>query len=269
MTIISDIHQDINRDHEFDSLYDEEFVVVAGDISGSPIEVTNWVTKNIKNGVFIEGNHLGYSESGIYELDYKEGANNYLSYTFDGSNGVKFLENSTYEKDGILFVGATLYTDFNLYGTPTNSMQLARNGMNDYRYVNCMNDGKVVPVYPDRYLEWHKESVAYIDKVCELNKDKKIVVVSHHGPSEKSIHGSYANNLLNPAYVSNLEWLMEKHDNLKVWAHGHIHENSRYEMHGTRVICNPYGYYNQMNRDMTDFSNSWYTFGYRIDMDEL
>ena len=51
ITIISDIHQDINRGYKFDSLRDEEFVVIPGDISGSPTAVTDWVNKNIKIGV--------------------------------------------------------------------------------------------------------------------------------------------------------------------------------------------------------------------------
>jgi hypothetical protein len=272
ITIISDIHEDINRDYDFSSLYDEEFVVVAGDISGSPVAVTNWVTKNIKRGVFIEGNHLGYTESGILELDCKEGANRYLKYTFDCSDSVKFLENTTYEVDDVIFAGCTLYTDFNLYNTPVMSMRLAQQGMNDYNYVHCEYEDRIVKIFPDRLLEWHKKSVEFLDKTCEENKDKKIIVVTHHCPSERSIHANYLScrsSGINPAYASNLEWLMEKHDNLKLWVHGHVHSDFDYEVHGTRVICHPFGYYNDLNRDWSKYENTWDSLGWRINTDEL
>lgn len=271
INIISDIHEDINRckGYDYSSLLDAEFVVIAGDISGSPIATTNWITKNIKRGIFVEGNHLGYTECNIEELDYKEGANKYLSYTFDGTDGVKFLENDTYEVDDILFIGCTLYTDFNLYGTPVMSMRLAREGMNDFNYVYCDQDGRRVKLYPDKTAQWHEQSVKFIDETCENNKDKKIVVVTHHCPNEESLSIEYANSMLNPAYASDLEWIMEKHDNLKLWVCGHVHNDSDFIVYGTRVLSHPFGYYNELNRDMTKIGNDRNSLALTIDTGTL
>lgn len=39
LTILSDLHIDINRDYNFSNLKDQEFVIIAGDIAGNPILV--------------------------------------------------------------------------------------------------------------------------------------------------------------------------------------------------------------------------------------
>jgi len=39
--------------------------------------------------------------------------------------------------------------------------------------------------------------------------DGKTVVVTHHAPSSQSVHPRYANDLLTPAFASNLENLMD------------------------------------------------------------
>ena len=69
----------------------------------------------------------------------------------------------------------------------------------------------------------------------------KTVVITHHAPSEKSVHPRYANNLLTPAFASDLEDLMEG-DRVALWIHGHTHDVFDYEVYGTRVVCNPRGY---------------------------
>jgi len=66
-------------------------------------------------------------------------------------------------------------------------------------------------------------------------------VVTNHAPSSQSVHPRYANNLLTPAFASNLENLMDG-DRVTLWSHGHMHESFDYDVYGTRVICNPRGY---------------------------
>ena len=81
--------------------------------------------------------------------------------------------------------------------------------------------------------------------MCDENPSKKIIVISHHAPSSKSIPVPYKHSTLSAAYASNLEELVLKYKNLKLWCHGHMHTNCNYKLHGTKVICNPRGYYNE------------------------
>lgn|GEM_PF-2960518 len=48
----------------------------------------------------------------------------------------------------------------------------------------------------------------------------------------------FAQDLLTPAFASNLEELVGSH-RVALWIHGHIHDPFDYEIFGTRVVCNP------------------------------
>lgn len=271
ITIVSDIHADVqesrgyNYSNLYNKLYESDFLVVAGDISGDAFRTEDWLDNYMNKGIAIEGNHLGYNDVSVVEnnnFSTKNGYIDYLKDKYDGSNGKKFLENDTYEIDGVLFIGCTLYTDFELHGNAELSMNFARNSMNDYYYVHYLSDGKKLKLNPYVTSMWHRKSVEFIDATCAANRDKKIVIVSHHAPSGNSIGKKYTHDTLNPAYASNLEWLMEKYDNLVLWVHGHVHEDFDYTVHGTRVVCYPFGYINENNRTEE-------TIGLTIDLDEM
>jgi Icc-related predicted phosphoesterase len=55
------------------------------------------------------------------------------------------------------------------------------------------------------------------------------------------VHPRYANDLLTPAFASNLETMMDG-DGPALWVHGHMHESYDYKIYGTRVVCNPRDY---------------------------
>jgi len=57
----------------------------------------------------------------------------------------------------------------------------------------------------------------------------------------ESKHPRCAQDLLTPAFASNLENLMDG-DRVALWIHGHMHESYDDEIYGTRVVCNPRGY---------------------------
>ncbi len=270
LTILSDIHQDINKDYDFSILKEQEFVIIAGDICGNPIFVKQFIMDNITKGICIEGNHLGYSKSGQYQIDFRQGAIRWLRHQFMDTK-VKFLENDIYIQDNIVFVGCTLWTDFCLYGEKVQvaAMKAAQCGMNDYYLIKCGHEEDIVNLFPQKTLEWHKQSVTYIEDICQKYPDKKIVVISHHAPSNQSISPQYRSSDLNPAYASNLEWIIEKHTNIKLWVHGHNHGDSNYKIKQCQVICHPFGYYNECNRDMTKFGQDADCLGHVIDTEDL
>ena len=270
LTILSDLHIDINKDYDFSALKDQEFVIIAGDIAGNPPQVKHFIENNISHGLFIEGNHLGYSKSGQYQIDFRQGAERWLRNEFKDSP-VKYLENDIYEHEDVIFIGCTLWTDFELYGQnyKEDAINVAWTRMNDYNYIMCEHDEDLVKLFPRKTINWHIKSVNFIQKICKENPDKKIVIISHHAPSKKSIATQYRSSEVNPAYASDLEWLIEKYPNIKLWIHGHNHSNSNYNIGQCKVICNPFGYYNECNRDMEKFGQDKDCMGYIIDTKEL
>jgi len=71
--------------------------------------------------------------------------------------------------------------------------------------------------------------------------DGKTVVVTHHAPSERSVAPKYAGQILNHAYFSHMDDMIEA-AKPAIWVHGHVHSSFSYKIGETRVVCNPRGY---------------------------
>ena len=96
---------------------------------------------------------------------------------------------------------------------------------------------------PQDALDDHKKMVEYIQTIIEGKNDEKFVVVGHHAPSRLSTHPRYKyDTLMNGAYSSSLDEYILDHPQIKLWTHGHTHEDFDYMIGTTRIACNPRGY---------------------------
>lgn len=249
--ILSDIHNDVNYKYPFRLADVDKFTIVAGDISGSVNDTIKWVNDNMRNGIIIGGNHSGYSESkkSLQEIDRE------LADYYKLSDNVSYLQNAYKIIDDIVFIGATLWTDFKLYGENFQiwDMQNAIKYMNDYKYNHYENDEMIRLLRPEDTLNMFNKSFEFIKNTVEKFKDKKIIVITHHAPSIKSIHSKYLNGYANACYASNLEQFILDNPNIKLWVHGHVHNNFDYMIGDTRVICNPRGY--EMYQENFEFNS--------------
>lgn len=219
---LSDIHNDVNGD-DF-KLSGDVFTVLAGDISGNVDSAIEWVKKNVKQGVFVEGNHILYNSKYFLEDSYGK-----LREAFPLDADVSFLQNESKVVNGITFAGCTLWTDYNLYGHQSYYMARAERLMNDYRW----RVKGVRKTTPERLLKEHVKSVNF------LKQFENAVFVTHHAPSRKSISAYYGEDDANPCYASDLEELASRQ---KVWIHGHVHDCFDYYIGDCHVVCNPRGY---------------------------
>jgi len=133
--------------------------------------------------------------------------------------------------------------------------------MNDFRCVQNSNrvtnfkdeDGKFHKresrFSPEDAVEDYKNMVEYIRIVIEGKWDQKFVVVGHHAPSKQSTHPRYKDEaIMNGGYSSDLSEFIMDHPQIKLWTHGHTHEDFDYMVGSTRVVCNPRGYINYENK---------------------
>jgi Icc-related predicted phosphoesterase len=102
---------------------------------------------------------------------------------------------------------------------------------------------------PQDAFDEHKETLGYIQSVIEGKFDQKFVVVGHHAPSRISTHPRYEHDtLMNGAYSSSIDEYIMDHPQIKLWTHGHTHEDFDYMLGSTRIVCNPRGYINYEGR---------------------
>ena len=79
--------------------------------------------------------------------------------------------------------------------------------------------------------------------------DQKFVVVGHHAPSKTSTHPRYKKEvMMNGGYSSSLDAFIMDHPQIKLWTHGHTHEDFDYMVGSTRIVCNPRGYIHYEDR---------------------
>jgi predicted phosphodiesterase len=189
-------------------------------------------SEQFKDVIYIMGNHEHYH--GDFAKTYETLQNELRTYV-----NVRLLEKEVYAPDDVVFVGLTLWTDFNKEDVI--SMNVAERNMNDYRVIKNSKTSKRLNSN-DTLLD-HKQALSKIDEVCKQHPDLPIVIVGHHSPSKKSIKPQYENDVhLNGAYSSSLEEFILDRPNIKLWVHGHTHHEFDYMIGETRVVCNPRGY---------------------------
>ena len=193
--------------------------------------------------IYVMGNHEHYGS--VFHTTYETIKSHVPA-------NVHLLENETVEINGVLFVGASLWTDMNKGDELT--MYHMRSMMNDYRHIRLFDHVKSVyhRLNPENTVQVHTESLAYIGSVLKQNRETKqlpVVIVTHHSPSKLSIHPRYQNDtIMNGAYSSDLSEFILDHPEIQVWTHGHTHDPFDYTIGSTRIICNPRGYKNYEQR---------------------
>ena len=241
--VISDIHSDYNKKQQYLFNLKDDFIINCGDTSGSATKTIDWVKTNMKYGLLTHGNHLGYADSTPIEDQIEQ-----LKEAFPLDSDVSYLNNSYKIYNGIVFIGACLYTDFELYGLEKieSYMQHARIYMNDFRLPRRRLKNEIRFLIPDDYITWHRESMNYISETTLKFINNPVVIFTHFAPLPFSIAPKYKNNPLNPAFASNISYLLEKRPNIVLWCHGHMHNYASYMYHKrTRIHCAPFGYYTE------------------------
>lgn len=218
-----------------------DVLVLAGDIhtGASGIE---WASRKFRiPTVTVLGNHEFYTWDEMSETTDKirQAANT-------ASRKVIFLENDVWtyrtpEGEDIRFLGTALWTDFALYDAPAISMADAQQRINDFRLIRIQDGQKLRALTPADTVRMHQAARAFLETELAKPFNGKTVVVTHHAPSPRSIDRKYKGSLLNPAFASNLEDLIERYQP-ELWVHGHMHDSFDYRIGKTRVVCNPRGY---------------------------
>lgn len=238
---ISDLHLGINKINKpvIPPTQDDQdqILILAGDICDEAHYGIDYLTdlcNRFKYVLYVFGNHEHYRNS-------LTGAEQTLLDQFDGNvpSNLKLLNCDFFEYENVVFIGATLWTDFE-DNNPLSVFDVTRS-LNDFFVIKDEPNGKRLSA--DRYYSEHIKHKDYITIQAKMWKErgKDIVVITHHAPSELSIHKQFKGNAINGGFCSNLEDLIEELD-VDVWIHGHMHQVHQYTLHNTKILCNPKGY---------------------------
>ena len=232
LAILSDIHTEFEA-FDPDILLEDnpDVVILAGDIGVGTGGVAFAKTLDPTPVIYVPGNHEYYRQQFFPNL-------NAMIAMGKGTN-VRVLDGESVEIGGVLFVGATLWTDYALNGNQV--LALAECKLADQHYITY--DGG--PFTTAMSLKEHRQAKRALVSELELYEgyEGKTVVVTHHAPHPNSIAPQYrdTDDRLTPAFCSDLSNLIEAHD-IDLWVHGHDHNDHDYEVFGTRIVSSQKGY---------------------------
>lgn len=265
IAITSDEHLEF-ADHDIDNVDSADVLILSGDIlvakdvnDRDAYDIAGDQTKSNRlhafmqrcaarfpHVIYIVGNHEHYHGTFTKTVDYLKEKFAYLSNLYILDCEAKVI-------DDVVFVGGTLWTDMNKNDALT--LYHMKGMMNDFR---CISHGERVAkikqldgtfhtmpsaFQPEDAVDEHNKMKEYIRTVIEGRFDSKFVVVGHHAPSKASIKPRYAgDHIMNGGYSSDLSEFILDHPQIKLWTHGHTHDEFDYMVGTTRVVCNPRGY---------------------------
>lgn len=241
LLILSDLHNEFTAFEPVDTEVD--VVVLAGDIDNG-VDGVIWARRSWPNHkiVYVAGNHEYYGQ------DYEETLE--LLRQTAAAHDIYLLEENEAVIDGVRFLGATIWTDFEFFDAPSKSMAMEEGlrHLNDFKLIQFGQLGTFTPAHS---IELHQRSLAWLTAKLGEPFGGPTVVVTHHLPSSKSVSDRFIHSPLSACFVSNLDHLFGK---MSLWIHGHTHDSFDYAANGTHVVCNPRGYVTSRGAENFDFN---------------
>lgn len=249
--IISDLHNEFRKSSLSIPVLEKEksqVLILAGDIFTfkmikSHRDLLLEYSNRFLAVIYIFGNHEFYGS----KLDYSR-INKFFD-EFDLPENFHVLNRfkPSVKIEDKVFVGATLWTDFNREKT---FEYYISQSMNDFKRITYVENGLYHKLKTRNWFKEFTEDFNHIKSEIEKNKDSEIIIITHHAPSLKSCDERYSNDVeMKFAYASDLEDFLSSLTNVKLWIHGHIHMPKDYYVGNVRVFSNPYGYLGEFGSD--------------------
>ena len=233
--ILSDLHLELTRGWDLPPASERpafDVLIIAGDLIPRMERGVAWLRERVTDRpvIYIPGNHEFYGQDIDRDIEKARAA-------AAGTN-VHVLQNDSRTIDAITFLGATLWTDFDLFGDAEYAMMAAGDSMNDYRKIRTHDYRR--QLRPAHTLKRHLESRDFIAR--ELRKGGRNVVVTHHGPVPQAARRGFERDISSAAYTSDLRPLINECAP-ELWVYGHTHETREFTVGGpTRFVSNGKGY---------------------------
>jgi Icc-related predicted phosphoesterase len=243
---ISDLHlsaEDVTNPQELGDVPKADVAVILGDTSDNIFNSILWAVRNVKQHmpvIYVPGNHDFY----WHELV----ATSARARQFSRRHGVLYLDGDTVILDGVRFLGAAFWSDFEIDahvdGTPCDkllakSMEDAGRRSDFQRIYSNRRNAELIR--PEDTRAVHLEHKRYFHRMFSRAFDGPTVALTHFAIHERSCDPKYRAMPGSSAYISNQQVMIERFQP-QLWLHGHVHNHSEYQIGKTTVACNPFGY---------------------------
>ena len=235
----SDLHLEFynNKEPEFPIIDPNvDVIVLAGDV-GYPDEST-W--KRLKllfdlapnaDIIFVAGNHEYYCQKSMEDVE------NWWRKKDKENDCFHFLQKDRITIKNVDFLGITLWTHLK----DDSAMDL-----NDFYKIPWMNSIKA-------WNKIHYDHLNWLEKEIIKPSKNPIVVVTHHAPHILSINPKYlmcprSRSINDKFYTDDID--PDFFYIINLWIHGHTHSPIEYKIENTRVVCHPWGYPNEGERNL-------------------
>jgi Icc-related predicted phosphoesterase len=228
--VLSDLHLEFSRGGRFRLPkwpINCDVLVLAGDI-GTGGMARQLIEQRTRFGpvLYILGNHEFYAKG-----KFMEDIRVYWQDLSKEIDNLHVLDNTHVDIAGYRFLGTTLWSNTS-FGPPL--------AMNDFKVIDRgqFTQAHACDLWCENLL-WLNDELQSSTLPC--------IVVTHHLPSYDCVEAQYKNKEFDHGYASDCGELL-RHQNTKLWIHGHTHHSIDMEIDGTRVVCNPRGYSFEANK---------------------
>lgn len=206
---------------------DADAVILAGDISIKSRGV-KWANEAFDRPcIYVAGNHEYYDGHLDRTMEKMKAA---------AAPHVHILENEALVLGNTRFLGTTSWTDFTSSGDHFLAARLAREQMNDYRYIRTEERYRLIR--PDDIVARNRAARNWLEEQLSTPFPGKTVVVTHHAPMV-AVSGMEAYGHLMAAYANEWRGLVMQ---ANLWVFGHTHMTVDTQVGYARVVSNARGY---------------------------
>jgi len=198
----------------------------------------DWASEHYKQVIVCLGNHDFY---GYYDLStMPDGFRKQIRH-----NVFAYYNNVVHLDDTDIIV-STLWSKIE----PCDAFLTERNVSDFYR---IMYDGHRLTA--DDFNKEHERCFAFIKQAVGESKAKKIVVVTHHVPTQLCTAPEFKSSSINGAFTVELgEFIADSR--IDYWIYGHSHRNIRAQIGDTLIMSNQLGYVSSKEHLTNGFSPS-------------
>lgn len=196
----------------------------SGNDTYSAYKFWDWASEHYKQVIVCFGNHDFY---GYYDL-----ATISNGFCKEIRHNVYAYYNNVVHLDGIDLIVSTLWSKIKPYDA-----FLTEKNVSDFYRIKY--DGHRLTA--DDFNREHERCLAFIEQAISESDAEKIIVVTHHVPTQLCTAVEFKNSTINGAFTVELGEFIADH-RIDYWIYGHSHRNIKAQIGETLIMSNQLGY---------------------------